>query len=130
MSRVIFDGISMKKSDSFRSISLSNLTKSVYIPKNTRNFKVKQPTASTLNRPAIDYLSLLSPKTDFQSPIDQIESKESIIDNHLIKELISGQESKRSVRSIKEFLNLKPSYSLLNKLSNEFRQIEAKVKKI
>ena len=129
MNRIILDSKPFTKSESFRSISSSNLTKSVYIGKSTRNLNSKKITTSTLARSSYDYLSMISPKSDISSSLE-VNDKEAILDSHMINEILSNQEIKRNVIPNQQDLNLSQDFSLLLKMSNEFRYVEAKVRHI
>lgn len=136
MNRVTFDSKSYLKTDSFRSIATHTAARSVYISRSTRNLRSSKLSLNSINpRVTVDYLGLISPKSDKIEIVEPIESKDSILESHNIKELISIQEQKRTVIFTKEIFsnsNLSDSstsetFSSLSKLLSHFRTIEAKV---
>lgn len=136
MNRVKFDSRTFLKTDSFRSIATHNSAKSVYVSRSTRNLNSSKASLNPLNpKVTVDYLGLISPKSDKVEIVEPIESKDSILEAHNIKELISIQEQKRTVTFTKEIFS-DPSlsdssnsgaFSSLSKLLSHFRTVEAKV---
>ena len=135
MQKQVFDLKELSLPKTTRSNSSSNFTKTFYRPLKSKIYhhcssQDEIHIQLLSKRPVPDYLSMLSPIKDLIDidPKDHLpETKEQIIEQHKIKELILEQDKKRRVRSIQGILAGLEDSPVLNKLFNSFRVLSAKV---